>query len=187
MRIFRNNRWNVCDNSPSNIISFSISITSTGLWVDLENEDLCLQEFGGLSNPDALIKKLFFKLKFKPFFHEVMWSKSGTNCFAQLLNPLGIFSFQINSGQQQSWYYSMKSVQWGWGGAEWAQRVKSMVTNNLVHHHITEVMQNISGNFSKISLDGKDFAGKSLDPRIQVPKPKSLHWVTQRQRVSSGE
>ena len=48
MRIFCNNRWNVCDNSPSNIISFSISITSTGLWFDLENEDLCLQEFGGL-------------------------------------------------------------------------------------------------------------------------------------------
>ena len=39
-----------------------------------------------------------------------MWSKSRTNCFPQLLNPQGIFRFKINSGQQQSWFQSLKSV-----------------------------------------------------------------------------
>ena len=72
-----------------------------------------------------------------------------------------------------------------------------MVTSNLGHHHITDVskqgrmctaaMENITGNFSKISLEGRNDAGISLDSSLHVPKPKSLHWVTQRQRVSRGE
>ena len=74
-----------------------------------------------------------------------------------------------------------------------------MVTSNLGHHHITDVskqggkcpgpvaMENITGSFSKISLDGRNDSGISMDASLQVPKPKSLHWVTQRQRVSRGE
>ena len=62
-----------------------------------------------------------------------------------------------------------------------------MVTNNLDHQHITEVMTNITGTFSKISLDREKVAGNYLEASIQVPKPKSLHWVTTRQRVSRGE
>lgn len=72
-----------------------------------------------------------------------------------------------------------------------------MVTSNLGHHHITDgskqgkicpaLMENITGNFSKISLDGRNNVGISLDAGLQVPKPKSLHWVGQRQRVSRGE
>ena len=70
-----------------------------------------------------------------------------------------------------------------------------MVTTSLGHHHITDVskqgcpavMENITGNFSKISLDGRNNEGISLDAGLQVPKPKSLHWVGQRQRVNRGE
>ena len=80
-------------------------------------------------------------------------------------------------------------------GETW--RVESMVTSNLGHHHITDVskqgtmcpaaMENITGSFSKISLEGRNDVGTSLDASLHVPKPKSLHWVTQRQRVSRGE
>ena len=72
-----------------------------------------------------------------------------------------------------------------------------MVTTNLGHHHITDgskqgkicpaLMETITGNFSKISLDGRNNVGISLDAGLQVPKPKSLHWVGQRQRVNKGE
>ena len=68
-----------------------------------------------------------------------------------------------------------------------------MVTSNRGHHLIRDVskqgkmcpsmMENITGEFSKISLDGRNNAGNSLD--LQVPKPKNLHWVGQRHGASS--